>query len=181
MITYLTYLKKLQEHNIKMTVYPDVKYDDIGNSLGSSSFRWKNIYSQNFYGNFYGNLTASNISATNLISNSSIILKSADGTIDKTKIYENQVLLRNEDSRPFAGISGSYLSSSGTFLTVFGTDPSSTPILKTDCMYLTSGFGINGKSTYLKTIPTVNSGDSITNQTIAIRNILEAYGLINVI
>ena len=158
-----------------------VPYDDIGNSLGSSSFRWKNTYSQNFYGNFYGNVSAGNISATNLISNSSIILKSADGTIDKTKIYENQVLLRNEDSRPFAGISGSYLSSSGTFLTVFGTDPSSTPILKSECLYLTSGFGINGKSTYLKTIPTVNSGDSITNQTIAIRNILEAYGLINVI
>lgn len=29
MITYLTYLKKLRENNIKITSYPDVKYDDI--------------------------------------------------------------------------------------------------------------------------------------------------------
>lgn len=33
MITYLTYLKKLRENNIKITTYPDVKYDDVKESI----------------------------------------------------------------------------------------------------------------------------------------------------
>lgn len=33
MITYLTYLKKLKENNIKITIYPDVKYDDTKEAI----------------------------------------------------------------------------------------------------------------------------------------------------